>query len=152
MPLMPTGYIELVTQAGYWRKANAIHAWFVREVQGGVDECQRSEVELEKLKELGVLCLFVLGQTQMADGLLKVGERWTPESGWEQMLEEGKLIANPHIAQEHLPNQPGFFFGSQEYDEYYVRDLTDTLDIVDRCVKADEAADGHLVFYYRASW
>lgn len=36
----------------YWRKANSIHAWFVREVQNGIDECQRSEVPREKLADL----------------------------------------------------------------------------------------------------
>ncbi len=42
---------------GYWRKANAVHAWFVDECQGGVDECQLSEsIHVEKLAELGHLC------------------------------------------------------------------------------------------------
>lgn len=36
----------------YWRKANAIHAWFVDEVQGGVDECQEAIVHPEKLLQL----------------------------------------------------------------------------------------------------
>ena len=36
----------------YWRKANAIHGWFVAKVQDGIDECQRAEVTREKLFEL----------------------------------------------------------------------------------------------------
>lgn len=40
----------------YWRKANAIHSWFVENVQGGVDECQRSYVPKEKLRELIQAC------------------------------------------------------------------------------------------------
>lgn len=36
----------------YWRKANQIHAWFVREVQDGKDECERTEVPREKLADL----------------------------------------------------------------------------------------------------
>jgi hypothetical protein len=36
----------------YWRKFNALHAWFVDECQDGIDECQYSEVTEEKLKEL----------------------------------------------------------------------------------------------------
>jgi cysteine desulfurase len=46
--------------AVYWRKANQIHAWFVQNVQEGVDECERHWVPREKLVELRDLCLDVL--------------------------------------------------------------------------------------------
>lgn len=36
----------------YWRKANAIHNWFVKNVQDGVDECQPSKVTKPQLKAL----------------------------------------------------------------------------------------------------
>ena len=39
-----------------WRKANAIHWWFVSEIQGGVDEGAEYLVPLEKLVELMELC------------------------------------------------------------------------------------------------
>jgi|LakMenEpi03Aug12_release.lakeMendotaPanAssembly.Ray.scaffolds.fasta_scaffold652562_2 hypothetical protein len=29
-------------EVAYWRKFNALHAWFVTNLQDGVDECQRS--------------------------------------------------------------------------------------------------------------
>ena len=44
--------IEIYYQIGYWRKANAIHKWFVDECGEGVDECQKIYVPLAKLKEL----------------------------------------------------------------------------------------------------
>lgn len=40
----------------YWRKANAIHAWFVKEIQNGNDECLEHGVPREKLTELMALC------------------------------------------------------------------------------------------------
>jgi len=43
----------------YWRKANQIHSWFVKNVQDGVDECREHRVSVEQLKEL-------LGTCQMA--------------------------------------------------------------------------------------
>lgn len=43
---------EIVEEVGYWRKANAIHAWFVREVQEGKDECQKAYVAQEDLVKL----------------------------------------------------------------------------------------------------
>ena len=47
---------EIVERVGYWRKANAIHKWFVDNVQGGADNCLEYEVSLEKLCELRALC------------------------------------------------------------------------------------------------
>lgn len=47
---------------GYWRKANQVHNWFVKELGHGVDECQRIGVDrndLEKLKTLCELSLLV---------------------------------------------------------------------------------------------
>jgi len=31
---------EVIFEAMYWRKANAIHRWFVENVQGGQDDCK----------------------------------------------------------------------------------------------------------------
>ena len=44
----------------YWRKANAIHRWFVENVQDDKDDCQRSHVSLEQLKTLRTTCAAVL--------------------------------------------------------------------------------------------
>ncbi len=48
--------IEVSVEIGYWRKANAIHAWFVRHCQEGKDECQKTYVPKEKLQELLETC------------------------------------------------------------------------------------------------
>lgn len=81
----------------YWRKANAIHTWFVKNCQEGKDECQDADVSREQLAELMKTCAQVLadptGQTAM------------------------KL----------LPPQKGFFFGSTEIDDGYRQDLEDTI-------------------------
>ena len=44
--------INVSVNVGYWRKVNSIHNWFVKNVQGGVDECQESYVTREQLEEL----------------------------------------------------------------------------------------------------
>ena len=41
--------IEIEYPVLYWRKANAIHGWFVENCGGGVDECQRIYVSREEL-------------------------------------------------------------------------------------------------------
>jgi len=50
---------KLVTEAAYWRKANAIHKWFVENVQDDVDDYQRSMVSREQLTSLRDKCLKV---------------------------------------------------------------------------------------------
>jgi hypothetical protein len=52
--------VEVSFTIAYWRKANCIHNWFVKNVQGGVDECQVSPVRREQLEALRELCENVL--------------------------------------------------------------------------------------------
>jgi hypothetical protein len=52
-----TEYFEEVeatsqVEVAYWRKFNALHSWFVENVQGGVDECQAAEVQVGDVEEL----------------------------------------------------------------------------------------------------
>lgn len=51
---------EVIVEALYWRKANAIHKWFVDNVQGGEDDCGNYYVGREQLQELRSLVLEVL--------------------------------------------------------------------------------------------
>lgn len=44
--------IEVQFTVGYWRKANAIHNWFVQNVQDGEDECKPHYVDRERLVQL----------------------------------------------------------------------------------------------------
>ena len=61
---------ELSYRAGYWRKANHIHKWFVDNVQGGVDNCGEYLVSVEDLQKLLALVNEVLTHTNKADKLL----------------------------------------------------------------------------------
>jgi len=54
----------------YWRKANAIHGWFVDECAGGVDDCQPIYVSRESLVTLRDLCSAVVKQPAMAGDIL----------------------------------------------------------------------------------
>jgi len=66
----PTKIKYVVEEAGYWRKANAIHKWFVDNVQNGRDECQRSYVSQDDLEKLLELVKAVLEDHSMAPDLL----------------------------------------------------------------------------------
>jgi hypothetical protein len=69
---LPTdGKVKTITvEAGYWRKSNQIHNWFVANVQEGKDECQDSYVSREQLKELREVCQKVLDNNELAEQLL----------------------------------------------------------------------------------
>ena len=67
---------EVTVQALYWRKANAIHKWFVDHVQLGVDDCSEFEVSLEQLAELLEVIDAVLENPERA------GELLPPQAGF----------------------------------------------------------------------
>lgn len=46
---------EVIVEAIYWRKANAIHKWFVDNVQNGEDNCCNYHVSREQLEKLRTL-------------------------------------------------------------------------------------------------
>lgn len=100
--------IELSRECGYWRKANAIHGWFVDNVQGGKDECQPSYVSREYLAKLRDLCAGLLERQDEAEAL------------------------------EKLPPKSGFFFGNTGVNEWYWHDLATTVAIIDKALKLPE--------------
>ena len=107
---------QIEISVGYWRKANMIHDWFVKNVQGGEDQCNPHHVAREQLIELKELC--------------------------QQVLDNKKLAA------ELLPTASGFFFGSTDYDEWYFKDLENTVAILDRTLELSADWD----IEYQSSW
>ena len=136
---------ESVTSAGYWRKANQVHAWFVKNVQNGVDNCGQYPVPRQKLEELSELCQRVLQALVVEEGMVQRSQQYVG-GVWVPSMVEGRVIANPEVAHELLPAQEGFFFGGTDYDEYYIQDLEDTVEICRRAL----ADDGD--YCYQASW
>lgn len=60
----------IIEEAGYWRKANQIHKWFVENVQNGVDNCGEYYVDSSDLKKLLELCKQVEADNSLAESLL----------------------------------------------------------------------------------
>jgi hypothetical protein len=61
-------YIE--EEAGYWRKANQVHRWFVENVQNGEDDCGQYYVSNEQLEELLNICKKIKEDSSLAQQLL----------------------------------------------------------------------------------
>jgi hypothetical protein len=62
--------VYIITEAMYWRKANAIHKWFVDNVQDGEDDCKEYYVDSAQLKQLLDLTTAVLADHSKAPELL----------------------------------------------------------------------------------
>lgn len=60
----------VVEDIAYWRKANAIHKWFVNNVQNSEDDCRVYEVHTEQLRNLLELCYQVKKDSKKAPELL----------------------------------------------------------------------------------
>ena len=106
----------IIEEAGYWRKANAIHKWFVDNIQSGNDNCGTYYVGRDELYELLETC---------------------------QRVKENNLKA-----EEILPTQSGFFFGDTDYNEWYFKDIDNTIEILEECLADETAYD----FEYNSSW
>lgn len=153
--------ITIEREVAYWRKANQIHKWFVDTVQGGRDECQSSDVSIEQLQDLYKRCASILAGTKLEVGMVRNGKTLGPGmTEWKTNVEVGDVIVNPELAQELLPTESGFFFGSTDYDQWYVEDLKHTVEILDKVFAwvepLVEARNGYVYcpvdFIYRASW
>ena len=127
--------ISVSVQVGYWRKANHIHKWFIDRCGGGDPDCCKMDVSRDDLVALRDLCLRVKSAAKMEDS---------------SVIEPGKVIANAKEIAALLPTQSGFFFGSTDYDEYYMADIEHTLEMLGRVLDDPKYKDCE--FTYRASW
>lgn len=64
------GAQEVIFRVAYWRKANAIHQWFVNHVQNGQDDCEEYHVTRDQLKSLMELCQQIVAEPKKGKTLL----------------------------------------------------------------------------------
>ena len=64
----------IIEELCYWRKANHIHNWFVKNVQGGDDDCEEYLVSLPEIKQLMDVCYEVIIDNSKAEELLPTSE------------------------------------------------------------------------------
>ena len=137
----------IIEEVGNWRKANAIHKWFVDNIQKGNDDCGNYMVSRGELQNLLNICKEVLSKCKIVEGKVQNGYRFNSKGEKIYNYEKGKIIANPEVAEELLPSQEGFFFGGTEYDEYYIGDIKYTIEILEEVLKTKQGD-----IYYSSSW
>ena len=143
--IKPERVSYVTEQVGYWRKFNALHNWFVENCQGGVDECQESYVDREKLEEL-VVTLHQVKNILETSPKKKV----QVENGWsngEKTFCEIEIVEDTTTLDELFPTTPGFFFGGTEYDMYYQEQVNETIELIENLLK-EEGGE----YSYQSSW
>ena len=68
--IKPNKVKYIIEEAGYWRKQNQIHRWFVENIQNGTDDCGEYYVSKDALESLLELCEKVKADNSLADELL----------------------------------------------------------------------------------
>ena len=165
-------YIE--STVAYWRKANAIHRWFVNAVQDGEDDCRDAEIGIDTIKELRGLCHGILAK--MKGQVLRVPDSSMDDFGKCYEAEDGfvrEIVIDPDniapldnatefheaadtgVCEDTLPTESGFFFGSTAYNGIYFRQIAETIKMLDRIIAQDgeDRKNGFCPDYtYHASW
>ncbi len=147
--LKPERITYITEEVMYWRKANAIHQWFVTNVQKGNDDQGNYYVSAKKLDELATLCEKIVAATVLKKGKIKNGS--TISGGIETPnMEDGEIMdyESAKLASDFLPTTSGFFFGSTDYDSYYFNDIKNTAEKLRALLKEDPDA----TYYYSSSW
>ena len=145
---------SLFQEVIYWRKANAIHQWFVDNIQDGSDDMEYYEVSKEQIEELRDVCAEVMSVIELEDGKVSCGYSFkqNEDGEWERVdfWEDGKIVKNPNEVAEILPTQSGFFFGCTDYDQYYYEYIKRTLAELNKLLKETDFEKEYLV--YTSSW
>jgi hypothetical protein len=148
--IKPERISYIIEEVAYWRKANAIHNWFVQNVQSGEDDCGEYYVSTQNLKDLLDTCDTVIKASKLVAGKIRNGYSFDTKNGRVDNIEDGFIIENPAIAEKLLPAQEGFFFGSTDYNEWYLKDIKYTKDVIQKLLDEGEAETG--MIYYSSSW
>jgi hypothetical protein len=103
----------IIEEAGYWRKSNAIHRWFVENVQKGIDDCGEYRVSLNQLIKLKEVCTQVLDDKSKADELLPtMSGSFFGSTDYDEYY-FGDLIQTIEIIEEVLNYEDGSYYSYQ---------------------------------------
>jgi len=98
---------EVSCEAMYWRKANAIHKWFVKNCQSSVDDCGDYWVTVEQLEQLRDDCQTILDDHAKAPDVLPTQagfffgstefDEWFWDDVQRTVTEINALLKNPDL-------------------------------------------------------
>ena len=136
----------------YWRKDNAIHNWFVKNVQDGTDDCETYWVSEEQLRELLATCRKVIEILDAERKRLSGLESAKTECIVEEEEGDSQIEFDPALVEHLLPPVSGFFFGGTAIDDWYIQGLKDTIKGLEDELENDDIRDERGDYYYTSSW
>lgn len=128
----------------YWRKVNAVHGWFVSNIQDGNDDCKEYYVSTNDFIKLVEDCKKDLEYFKTLDYDIKI------ETNKHTITRSYKIYKNVDESELNLNLIEGFFFGNNEYDSDYVEDLEDTIEKIETLLSKEDYACYD--YYYQSSW
>lgn len=120
--------LDFDEKVAYWRKANAIHNWFCNHCKCLEDQVLYKVTREDVLRLIGTICR-VLAASEI-----------NPDTN---------MIKDSSLAEELLPTCNGCFFGSTDYDDWYIDQLEFS---IEELGKALGAMEKDTVLFYYASW
>lgn len=137
----------------YWRKANQVHNWFVTNVQNGVDNCEPHPVTEQDIVKLLNICNQILElDINYEEQMTEIGMSYN-DGKKEPIMDFVKVIDNEEVVEvmhNLLPTAEGFFFGSTDYDEWYVEDIKSTAEQLNHVLEETDFKTEEL--FYNSSW
>lgn len=144
-------YKEKSEEVAYWRKANAIHAWFERNCANGeLENCENYDVSKDDLIKLMKDCQTVLKSSKLVEKEVPVRQYDFDKKDYVEIKKTMKVLDDTSVAEELLPTQSGFFFGSTIYGEGYVEDLEYTVKQITEILENTDFDEWDIV--YHAWW
>jgi len=136
----------------YWRKANHIHGWFDKKLNG-IDNQKQHAISYDMLEDLLMDCIrvkdsLIAGGTYLKDTVIERSYN-VDKSKWEDKVEPRPHFKNTTVAKQILPPTEGFFFGSDDIDEWYLKDIEETIETLSTVLSTKEKGER---FYYYAWW
>ena len=118
-------------EIAYWRKANEIHNWMVRNTNYSDDTCM-ANITRENIEKLKYDCEDILNKCNVV-----------------VRDENITSFTNTEYAEQNMPTVDGFFFGSLDYDDWYFRDIVDSVEYCEKILENySEWLDNGELYYH----
>lgn len=107
----------------YWRKANQVFRYLEKNI-GTIENCKEHVVPVDVVKNLLNTCIDVFDKAT-----------------------DGTYVTNSEYASQKLPTRSGYFFGSTEYNEYYVMEIKWTIEELTNALEVFDPERHEFVFW-----
>lgn len=138
-----------------WHSIPVGEGWFLKRYE----KCSAGEFETYGGNKLYLVYIDEQGNETERRKVVVKGQKWGKDD--EVMYsynyqKRGKVVDNYELCEEELPTEEGFFFGSTDYDEWYLEDIDSTIEQLKKVVAEHKelikagVAEYDIDYYYRA--